>query len=147
MHPAQTHHALDSFEEPPFQEVYQIGDKFETEEVYGQYLEHFKKVKREDRIGSDETPLIFYILANYFRHDPTRFNTEGLFRVSNSKDQLIQIELNTAVGNYEVLKQEEDGCIVANYWKRVLINMREPLVPYDFYEPFGKLDQQPEDEQ
>ena len=129
------HQESANLEEPEVSQ--QMTGNFETEDVYGQYLKNFRKVKKENQIGSDETPLIFHILAQYFRHDPARFNTEGLFRITNSKEQLIPIELNTAVGNYEVLKHEKNGCIVANYWKRVLTNMREPLVPYEQYEAFG----------
>ena len=42
-------------------------------------------------------------------------------------------------GNHAFIRDVTDPHIVTNYWKRVLREMKEPIIPFDMYVPFGKI--------
>ena len=63
-----------------------------------------------------------------------------------------ELETHMSQGNYAYLEKKDsngkslDPNIVANYLKRVLRQMREPLIPERQYDEFSKLDEYPDDE-
>ena len=109
-----------------------------TPDVFGKRLQQFQN---RDVLGYDEAPLIFWLLAGYFRSKVDKIKETGIFRVTSSDAQLRDIEIHMSQENYPFLKSIDNPHLVANYWKRLLREMQEPLIPYDRYEDFGKLDQ------
>ena len=72
--------------------------------------------------------------------------------MTSSDSKVKELETHMALGNYAFLEKKDangkylDPNIVANYLKRVLRQMREPLIPEPQYVEFGKLDEYPDDE-
>lgn len=97
-----------------------------TADVFGRHLKEFQQ--RADLEG-EQAPLIFWMLAGYFRADKRRFEKTGLFRVTSSHKKVRELELHLSQGNFQSLKYLTDPQIVANYWKHLLRELREPLVP------------------
>ena len=54
----------------------------------------------------------------------------GIFRVTSSVSQIRRLELNMNLGNYRYLDEMTDGFLVANYLKKMLQELKEPLVPF-----------------
>ena len=50
-----------------------------------------------------------------------------------------ELEVHLSQGNYAFLNQVKSSHIVANYWKRLLKEMRNPLIPFELYNLFGEL--------
>ena len=113
-----------------------------TSDIYGKYLEQFR---RRPDLDQDQPPLIFWLLAGYFRNTPAKFNTLGLFRVTSSDERVREVEIHMSQANFPYLTTVKDGNLVANYWKRLLREMKEPLIPFNKYEAFselGKIDEE-----
>ena len=49
------------------------------------------------------------------------------------------------MANFAYLTIIEDPHIITNYWKRLLREMKNPLIPFDKYESFGALGSIPEE--
>ena len=66
--------------------------------------------------------------------------TEGLFRKAASLDKLDELHIHLTMGNFYYLTQlSEEPHVVANYLKKVLKNMGEPLCTYSLYSKFRDL--------
>ena len=76
-----------------------------------------------------ETPLIFWILTGYFRSKLSHIQTIGIFRVKGSNSNIRQLEYHMSKGNFSFMTKVEDPHTVTNYWKRLLREMKEPLIP------------------
>ena len=50
-----------------------------------------------------------------------------------------------SMANFAYLTIIDDPHIVTNYWKRMLREMKNPLIPFDKYESFGALNSIPEE--
>ena len=50
-----------------------------------------------------------------------------------------------SMANFAYLTIIEDPHIITNYWKRLLREMKNPLIPFDKYESFGALGSIPEE--
>ena len=88
-------------------------------------------------MSSGYAPLIFWLLAGYFRAEPFHFKKTGLFRVTASDMKVRELEIQMSQGNFHYLKKTAEPHVVANYWKRLLREMKEPLVPQEQYEAFS----------
>ena len=90
--------------------------------------------------------MIFWLLAGFFRNNIDRFFSTGVYRVTSSDIKVRELELHLSQGNYGYLEQEKnlDPHIVANYLKRVLRQMKTPLIPQKQYKAMGKLRSIPE---
>ena len=105
--------------------------------------------KQRPELGGQQAPLLFWLLVGFFRHrhyETKRFFTTGLFRVTSSDSKVRELETHMSQGNYAFLEKKDangkclDPNIVANYLKRVLRQMREPLIPERQFEKLGNLD-------
>ena len=83
-----------------------------------------------------DLPLIFQLLGGFFLSKKEMIETEGIFRICGSETKIRELELHLSQGNYKFLDQVESAHTVTNYWKRLLRNMKEPLIPFDYYHLF-----------
>ena len=93
----------------------------------------------QDVLNTDELPpLIFWILIGHFRANKENFKTLGLFRRTPGHSAMRKLEVNLQAGNFGYLKTlgstEISNVLVSNMIKRTLSNMKEPLIPYGFYD-------------
>ena len=112
-------------------------------DVFGKELKEFRQ--RPD-CGHDSTPLIFWLLAGYFRKNEENIKSEGIFRVNGSEPAIRELELHMSQGNFNYLKKVTNVHTVTNYWKRLLREMKQPLIPFQLYEQFGKIKDKHESE-
>ena len=66
-------------------------------------------------------------------------HTEGIFRVTGSDPKIRELELHMSQGCYSFLPSVKSPHTVTNYWKRVLREMREPLIPFKLYQNFEQI--------
>ena len=59
-----------------------------SSDIFGKSLKYFRQ--RPD--VKDQAPLIFWLLAGYFRSNPDNFKTVGLFRVTSSGENVRELE-------------------------------------------------------
>ena len=64
---------------------------------------------------------------------------QGIFRVTSHGAEVRKFETHMSQENYIALQREQDPHIVSNYFKRVLREMKEPLIPYSLYYKFAQL--------
>ena len=70
--------------------------------------------------------------------------TEGLFRIAASLDKIDELQVHLTMGNYYYLTQlKDDPHVVANYLKKVLKYMGEPLCTFPLYSRFRDLSDTP----
>ena len=88
-------------------------------------------------------PLIFYVLTGYFRSEPDKLKTEGLFRITSAGSKMRELEAHLRAGNFcrlsTLMNSYNDNHMVTNMIKRTLINMKSPLIPYNLYHKFAEL--------
>ena len=65
--------------------------------------------------------------------------TEGIFRVTGDDKKINELKMHLCAGNYNYLTKVDDAHTVTNYWKRLLREMKDPLIPFAFYEQFGSI--------
>lgn len=104
-------------------------------------------------LGRESTPLIFWLLAGYFLKprceapekqdeaegegeeekpdDLSYINSKGIFRVTSVGEEIRAIETHLSQGNFNILTKITDPHLVANYWKRLLREMMEPLITFE----------------
>ena len=82
----------------------------------------------------ERAPLIFYLIAGYFReNEGVNMHQEGLFRLAASTADVYKFEINMAAGNYGHVAEVKNPHVVSNYLKRLLREMKDPLVPFEQY--------------
>lgn len=65
---------------------------------------------------------------------------EGLFRVAASVDKLDELSIHMQMGNYYIMSQMSDQPhVVANFLKKVMKYMGEPLCSFKLYTRFRDL--------
>ena len=95
---------------------------------------------------NESAPLIFWLLVGYFqKNDKAFMKTEGIFRITSRVLDIRVLNLHLSKGSYATLANESDPHVVTNYWKHLLREMKEPLIPFSQYEKYGKLEQEPDD--
>ena len=126
------------------EEKKKIAVRKKTDDIFGKNLDEFRQ---RPELGDDgnHAPLIFWLLAGFFRHNARRFFTTGVYRVTSSDSKVRELELHLAKGNYGYLESEQlqrniDPNVVANYLKRVLRQMKTPLIPQKQFDAIGNLD-------
>ena len=65
--------------------------------------------------------------------------TVGIFRVTGSDAKIRELELHMSQSNFSYLANVCEPHTVTNYWKRVLREMREPLIPFNLYHSFEQI--------
>ena len=84
------------------------------------------------------------LLVSYFEVQPNLMKTEGLFRIAASLDKLDELQVHLTMGNYYYLTQlKDDPHVVANFLKKVLKYMGEPLCTFALYSRFRDLSDTP----
>ena len=89
----------------------------QTSDVIGNDLSNFS---RRSDLNHDEMPLVFWLLAYYFKSKPERFHAAGVFRINYSDEHLLDLETYMSHECYSYLEEIESPHIVACYWKKVL---------------------------
>lgn len=106
----------------------------QTADVIGKHIYEFKRKENE------YVPEIFILLITFFEVNAELLKTEGLFRVAASLDKIDELQIHLQLGNYYILTQMvNDPHAVANYLKRVLKYMGEPLCTFKLYPMFRDL--------
>ena len=88
---------------------------------------------RRPELDPGEAPLLFWLIEGYFTSNLDRLRTKGIFRVTSSDACVRELEIHMSQANFSFLESVEDANVVANYFKRVLREMKEPLVPEEQY--------------
>ena len=68
-----------------------IADEEKTSDIFGK---HLRQLKLLDGAPPNSPPLIFWLLAGYFRKNPHYYKTEGVFRVAAPEAQVRELELH-----------------------------------------------------
>ena len=77
------------------------------------------------------------MLAGCLIGDDDKLRDVGIFRVTGSDKLIRELEVHLAKGHYKFLADQRPAShTVANYWKRLLRSMKDPLIPYDLYDKF-----------
>ena len=63
----------------------------------------------------------------------------GIFRITSSDEKVRDFETHMSQGNFSFLLGVTDPHVLTNYWKRVLREMKKPLIPFKMYEAFSKI--------
>eukprot|EP00350_Pseudokeronopsis_sp_OXSARD2_P005054 CAMPEP_0170540726 /NCGR_PEP_ID=MMETSP0211-20121228/674_1 /TAXON_ID=311385 /ORGANISM="Pseudokeronopsis sp., Strain OXSARD2" /LENGTH=252 /DNA_ID=CAMNT_0010843237 /DNA_START=769 /DNA_END=1524 /DNA_ORIENTATION=- len=106
----------------------------QTQDVVGKYIHEFK------RVGEHDVPEIFILLASYFEVNPELFKTRSLFVASCCQDHLDELQIHLSLGDYYYLTEMiGEPHVAANFLKRVLNSMKEPLCTYKLYYYFRDL--------
>ena len=70
------------------------GDPFEdekTSDIFGKLLKQFRQLPGHN---PQSTPIVFWLLAGYFRHNRQHLKTEGLFRVAAPESDVRELEIH-----------------------------------------------------
>lgn len=68
------------------------------------------------------------------------YEVEGIFHVSCSDQRLYELEVHLGLKNYAILDDMiETPQVVANFLKKLLQEMTEPLIPFKNYPDFRDL--------
>ena len=88
------------------EEKKKIAVRKKTDDIFGKNLDEFRQ---RPELGDDgnHAPLIFWLLAGFFRHNARRFFTTGVYRVTSSDSKVRELELHLAKGNYGYLESEQ----------------------------------------
>ena len=84
-------------------------------------------------------PLVFWLLAGYFRKNTDKLDTEGLFRVAAPEADVRELEIHMSQETFYYLDTVQNCHIVSNYWKKMLREMQDPLCPFSQYDSYMVL--------
>ena len=76
------------------------------------------------------------MLAGCLIGDNDNLQDVGIFRVTGSDQKIRELEIHLSQGNFNFLRSKPDSHTITNYWKRLLRSMKDPLIPYNFYDEF-----------
>ena len=99
-----------------------------TSDIFGKHLRQFRLLEGENE---NSPPLVFWLLAGYFRKNSHHLRTEGLFRVAAPETDVRELEIHMSQDNYYYLETVQNCHIVSNYWKKMMREMSDPICPYD----------------
>jgi hypothetical protein len=108
----------------------------QTTDIIGKHLYEFRQFSGAS-VDKEDVPEIFVLLVSYFEVYPELLKTDGIFRVAASQDKIEELQIHISTGNYSYITElEKDPHVVANFLKKVLKYMGEPLCTYDLYGRF-----------
>lgn len=107
-----------------------------TSDIFGKKLCQFKRLTGQP---PDAPPLVFWLLAGYFRKNDQVMRTEGLFRVAAPEADVRELEIHMSQDNFYYLETVTNCHIVSNYWKKMMREMKDPICPYDQYDAYMEL--------
>lgn len=91
-------------------------------------------------LGENDVPEIFILLVSYFDIQPTLMRSPGLFLVGGALDKMDELQIHLTMGNYFYLTEMgKEPNVAANFLKKVLSNMKEPLCTFDLYYTFKSI--------
>lgn len=115
-----------------------------TSDVIGKELYEMQQVHWNTK--NNRAPLIFYLIVGYFRQmGGENMHPVGLFRLAAPAVDVYKFEINMAAGNYSHVAEVTNPHIVSNYLKRLLREMKDPIIPFRQYKAYGELNGLPED--
>lgn len=121
----------DCVQDDPFGE-----ESCKTSDIFGKTLCQFKQ---RDGAKESDVPLIFWLVAGYFRTQEKKMETEGLFRVAAAESDVKELEIHLSQDNYYFLTTVENPHVVSNYLKKMMREMADPVCPYDQYDAYMVL--------
>ena len=77
---------------------------------------------------------MFKLVVGYFYANVRHFKSEGIFRLVSSDKKVRDLEIHLSQRNYQYLTTVDDPNVIANYLKRMLSEMKEPLIPELFFD-------------
>lgn len=106
----------------------------QTQDIIG------KDLSEMTRPTNAQVPTIFSLLVGYFRqNDGVNMNPEELFRKSSPQLEVSNLAIHLAVGNYGYITEVKNPHVVSNYMKWLLLEMKDPLIPFSQYNDYGRL--------
>ena len=67
--------------------------------------------------------------------------------MTSQNDRLRELEIHLSQANFQFLNTVTDPHIVTNYFKRMLREMKNPLIPFKHYNAYGSLTEFPTEEE
>ena len=107
-----------------------------TSDVFGKHLRQFKLLNPQE---NESVPLVFWLLAGFFRKNAHYLETEGLFRVAAPEADVRELEIHMSQDNFYYLETVKNCHIVSNYWKKLMREMSDPICPFDQYDAYMDL--------
>ena len=107
-----------------------------TSDVFGKHLRQFKL---REGYANESVPLVFWLLAGFFRKNAHYLETEGLFRVAAPEADVRELEIHMSQDNFYYLETVKNCHIVSNYWKKLMREMSDPICPFDQYDAYMDL--------
>ena len=72
-----------------------------TSDVFGKHLRQFKLLNPQE---NESVPLVFWLLAGFFRKNAHYLETEGLFRVAAPEADVRELEIHMSQDNFYYLE-------------------------------------------
>ena len=79
----------------------QQEDEERTSDVFGKLLKQFKLLEPQNE---NSVPLVFWLLAGFFRKNSHYLQTEGLFRVAAPESDVRELEIHMSQDNFYYLE-------------------------------------------
>ena len=83
--------------------------------------------------NEDNVPELFVLVFDCFKEKPGFLQTEGIFRLACDEEEEKKLESAIMEGQYQALADVEDPHVVANFLKRLLRRLGEPLCTFELY--------------
>ncbi|XP_012255438.2 uncharacterized protein LOC105685680 [Athalia rosae] len=101
---------------------------YKDEPAFGSYLKD---------VCSREPPMVPRFVKDCIRileSNPENMKADGLYRASGNLSQIQKIRLQVDQNNFNILTQEEDVHVLTGALKLFFRELKEPLIPYEFFE-------------
>lgn len=101
---------------------------YKDEPAFGSYLKD---------VCSREPPMVPQFVKDCIKileRSPENMKADGLYRASGNLSQIQKIRLQVDQNNLDILEQEEDVHVLTGALKLFFRELKEPLIPYEFFE-------------